>query len=90
MRNFYYRLVKNMVSLYMCLVLVLTYRLVCNQFYFDIRELPFSLAESEDELLSHINNFDETVYQKKIQTFKNEKLYFSIPEFSGKLLEILC
>ncbi len=43
-------------------------------FYFDIRELPFSLAESEDELLSHINHFDETVYQKKIQTFKNEKL----------------
>ena len=38
MRNFYYKLVKNVFVICVCSVIVLSYRLVYNEFYFEIHE----------------------------------------------------
>ena len=43
-----------------------------RNFYFDIKSLPFPLAESNDELLQCINNFDEKAYFEALNTFNNE------------------
>lgn len=38
----------------------------------DIRELPFSFAENNDELEDNILNFDDSVYQQKLDKFHKE------------------
>lgn len=43
-----------------------------RNFYFDIKSLPFPLAESNGELLESINNFDEKAYFEALNTFNNE------------------
>lgn len=48
MRNFYYRFIKNIMTLYMCAALVLSYRLVYNEFYFDINE-DISVSNLEEK-----------------------------------------
>lgn len=48
MRNFYYRFVKNIVTIYMCMTLILSYRLVYNQFYFEINE-EISVSKLEEK-----------------------------------------
>ncbi len=40
--------------------------------YFELEELPFPLAENEDELISKIILFSESDYYNKIQTFSDE------------------
>ena len=38
--------------------------------YFQLNELPFPLSESNDELMSAVEKFDETVYQVDVEAFK--------------------
>ncbi len=43
-----------------------------RNFYFDIKSLPFPLAESNSELLEKISSFDEKAYFEALNTFNNE------------------
>lgn len=48
MRKFFYRLTKNLVGIYACLLVVLSYRLVYNEFYLEINdEIEVSVADGE-------------------------------------------
>lgn len=38
-----------------------------RDFYFNLRDLPFPLAESNDELEENILNFDENVYLERLE-----------------------
>ena len=38
-------------------------------YYFDIRQLPYPLAESEDELIERIESFDADAYAKALNAF---------------------
>lgn len=42
-----------------------------RKFYFDIRKLPFLLAETNDELMSAIRAFNKEKYLQKVEAFKN-------------------
>lgn len=43
-------------------------------FYFDIRKMPFALAESEDELIDNIRKFDLKVYNKNLNDFYSNNI----------------
>lgn len=43
-------------------------------FYFNLRELPFPLAENEEQLLATIENFDNEAYTRELDTFYNDCL----------------
>ena len=43
-------------------------------FYFDLKELPFPLAESEEQLLSTIETFDNEAYTMHLNTFYRERI----------------
>lgn len=43
-------------------------------FYFDLRELPFPLAESEDELVDVIEHFDSESYKSNVTRFFDERV----------------
>ena len=48
MRNFYYRFIKNIFVIYVCMVMLLSYRLVYNEFYFEINdEIEVSYTEEK-------------------------------------------
>jgi len=49
MRNFFYRLSENLVMVYTCLTILLSYRLIYNEFYFEINEeIEVSNTEEKD------------------------------------------
>lgn len=50
MRNFYYKCVKNVFGICACLVIVLSYRLVYNEFYFELHEEVEVSLEDEKEV----------------------------------------
>ena len=41
-------------------------------FYFNLKELPFSLAENQSEILGNINSFNYDTYINNIKTYKDE------------------
>ena len=43
-------------------------------FYFDLKELPFPLTESEEQLLSTIETFDNEAYTTHLNTFYRERI----------------
>ena len=43
-------------------------------FYFNIRELPFPIAENEEQLISTIEGFDNEVYTTRLNTFFTERV----------------
>lgn len=43
-----------------------------RDYYFDLEKLPFSIAQTTDELITHIHNFDEIKYREKVQAFSKE------------------
>jgi CDP-glycerol glycerophosphotransferase len=43
-------------------------------FYFNLRELPFPLAENQEQLLATIENFDNEAYTRELDTFYNDCL----------------
>ena len=48
MRNFYYRLVKNIFMIVVCFFIALSYRLIYNRFYFDLKEdVSVSVEDNE-------------------------------------------
>lgn len=47
MRNFYYRSVKNIFMICVCLTMVFSYRLVYNEFYFEIHEEEVEVSQTE-------------------------------------------
>ena len=46
-------------------------------FYFDIRELPFPVAENNEELKTLINEFDTDDYLRKVFAFREQVGLFS-------------
>ena len=48
MRNFYYRCVQNIFTVCVCLAIVFSYRLVYNEFYFEIHE-EVEVSQSEEK-----------------------------------------
>ena len=47
-----------------------------RNFYFDIRKLPFGLAESNDELINNIKTFDRDKYDICVKEFNSKVGYF--------------
>ena len=43
-------------------------------YYFDLKELPFPLAENEENLLHIINNFSKEDYMKSLDTFLTDTI----------------
>ena len=43
-------------------------------FYFNLKELPFPLAETEEQLLSTIENFDNETYTSRLNRFFTERI----------------
>ena len=43
-------------------------------FYFNLRELPFPLAENEEQLLATIEAFDSAAYTTRLNTFFTERV----------------
>ena len=43
-----------------------------RNFYFDIRNLPFELAESNEQLLNCIADFDQNSYLEKLDAFNKQ------------------
>jgi CDP-glycerol glycerophosphotransferase len=43
-------------------------------FYFDLKELPFPLAESEEQLLASIEGFNHEAYTSRLKTFFTERV----------------
>ena len=43
-------------------------------FYFDLKELPFPLSESEDQLLTTIEHFDTEAYTSRLNAFFTERV----------------
>lgn len=43
-------------------------------FYFNLRELPFSLSENEEQLLAAIDGFDSEAYASRLDTFFSERV----------------
>lgn len=43
-----------------------------RDYYFDLEKLPFSIAQTTDELIGHIHDFDEKLYREKVQEFSKE------------------
>ena len=42
-----------------------------KDYYFDLKDLPFTLALSNEELMKQIESFDEEDYQRKCQDFRD-------------------
>ena len=40
-----------------------------RNFYFDIENSPFPIAQTEDELISNIKSFDDKIYKMKLDEF---------------------
>jgi len=47
-----------------------------KNYYFTLEELPFSLAFNNDELISHIENFDEEEYRHRCDEYVKEIQFF--------------
>ena len=58
-------------------------------FYFDYFKLPFSVAQTENELISNIENFNQKEYNKKITQFKKEVGLNETGHSSEKIAEII-
>ncbi|MBR0362291.1 MAG: hypothetical protein IIX38_00695, partial [Alistipes sp.] len=43
-------------------------------FYFNLRELPFPLAENEEQLIATIEAFDNAAYTSRLNTFFTERV----------------
>lgn len=55
--------------------------------YFNFDELPFPLAENNDELEKCIIEFDEMEYKEKADAFKNRIGYFNGPNSTEKVVD---
>lgn len=42
-----------------------------RKFYFNIRELPFPLAETNDELIDEVLSWDDELYKKRVRAFRD-------------------
>ena len=58
-------------------------------FYFDIKELPFSLATNTSDLLNDIKSFDNETYLKKLNNFYNKLELFEDGKASKRLADII-
>ena len=58
-------------------------------FYFDIRELPFPVAENNEELADIIAEFDEDDYWKKVASFREQVGLFSDGHASERTVQYI-
>ena len=64
-----------------------------RNFYFDITNLPFTLAQNNPQLLSNIAAFDAELYQKELRRFNDMICYYengtASNTIAGRILEEL-
>ncbi len=60
-----------------------------KDYYFSLEELPFTLAFSNQELMSHIRNFDEADYQKKCREYREKICYFDTGHASEAVVDVI-
>jgi len=58
-----------------------------RELYFDIRKLPFSLATTNEELDNIIKDFDQSVYETKVDEFLNEIGSYEDADANERILE---
>lgn len=66
-----------------------TYRENERNLYFELEELPFLHAKTNEDLLSHITSFNETIYKQRVKLFLTKVGSFERKEAAKKLLERL-
>ena len=57
-----------------CLLYATDIELYDRGYYFDLQDLPYPLARTEQELIAVIDSFDEHAYQDKLQTFFTDRI----------------
>ena len=60
-----------------------------RDFLFDIRKLPFVLSESNDELISNINKFDNKKYLKELKDFYDDVKLNETGESAHEIAKII-
>jgi len=58
-------------------------------FYFELEELPFSMARSNDELVKNIEEFDEEVYKKKCKAFRDMLGFYDTGHASEAVVDLI-
>lgn len=57
-----------------------------RDFYFTFKELPYSLAQNNDELIKIIEEFDSSVYNEKVHQFFDDKLGLNETGHSAEII----
>ena len=60
-----------------------------RDFYIDIYSMPFSVAQTEDELFNNIANFDKDKYVAKLDSFNEQRGSFDDGNASKRIVEII-
>lgn len=60
-----------------------------REMYFNIMDLPFPIAQNEEELLKHILEFDEEQYNNNIQRFLSDIAYFPLGNASKEVVQYI-
>ena len=58
-------------------------------FYIDLEKMPFPVAYNNDNMVNLIENFNETDYQQKLQTFMDERICYDNGNASKKCVELI-
>ena len=58
--------------------------------FFDMYELPFPVARSNDELMENIVHFDEKEYGEKTKRFMKEMGIFEDGRASERVVDLIC
>lgn len=60
-----------------------------KDYYFDLKELPFTLALSSEELMEQIEAFDENEYEQKCEDFRNMLDFYDNGHASGTVVDLI-
>lgn len=60
-----------------------------KDYYFDLKDLPFTLALSNDELMEQIEAFDEKAYQEKCREFREMLGFFDNGHASEAVVDLI-
>lgn len=60
-----------------------------KDYYFSLEELPFTLAFSNQELMDHILHFDEDLYAKKCQIYREQIQYFDTGHAAEAVVDVM-
>lgn len=60
-----------------------------KDYYFDLKDLPFTLALSNEELMQQIENFDETAYAEECQKFRDMLQFYDDGHASETVADLI-